>query len=82
MNFWFHVLSKNYIRVLKLIKIIIGRPLRQRIPSKKKIDKVSELFISGRWDQVNRSALLTVKNQTPENLIFQHILIKEKIKTL
>ena len=50
-------------------------------PFKKKMsDAVCRLFNSGRWNELNRSAFLTVKYHNPENLIFQHIPIKEKIK--
>ena len=43
-------------------------------------ESVCTLFNSGRWDELNRSAFLTVKYHNPENLIFQHLPIKEKIK--
>ena len=43
-------------------------------------DAICCLFNSGKWNQLNRSALLTVKYHNPENLIFQHLPIKEKIK--
>ena len=38
------------------------------------------LLNSGKWNQLNRSAFLTIKYHNPENLIFQHLPIKEKIK--
>ena len=38
------------------------------------------LFISGRWNVLNRSAFLTVKYHNPENLFFQHLPVKEKTK--
>ena len=41
---------------------------------------VCELFKSGGWDELNTSAFLTVKYHNPENLMFQHIPIKEKVK--
>ena len=41
-------------------------------------DAVCTLFISGRWNELNRSAFLTVKYHNPENLVFQHLPIKEK----
>ena len=44
-------------------------------------DAVCELLNSGRWIQLTRSAFSTVKNQNPENLIFQHTPRKEKVKT-
>ena len=43
-------------------------------------DAVCYLFNSGRWNELNRSAFLTVKYHNPENLIFQHLPIKEKIE--
>ena len=43
-------------------------------------DVVCTLFNSGRWDEINRSAFLTVKYHNPENLIFQHLTVKEKIE--
>ena len=41
---------------------------------------VCNLFNSGRWKELNRSAFLTVKYHNPEYLIFQHLPIKEKVK--
>ena len=43
-------------------------------------DAICTLFNSGRWDEVNRSAFLTIKYHNPESLIFQHLPVKEKIK--
>ena len=43
-------------------------------------ESVCSLFNSGIWNELNRSAFLTVKYHNPENLIFQHLPIKEKIK--
>ena len=43
-------------------------------------DSICTLFNSGRWNELNRSAFLTVKYHNLENLIFQHLPIKEKIK--
>ena len=43
-------------------------------------DAICCLFNSGRWNELNRSAFLTVKYHNPENLIFQHIPVKEKVK--
>ena len=43
-------------------------------------DAVCSLFDSGRWNELNRSAFLTVKYHNPENLVFQHIPVKEKIE--
>ena len=41
-------------------------------------DAVCEVFVSGRWDELKRSAFLTVKYQKPANLIFQHLPVKER----
>ena len=43
-------------------------------------DAVCTLFNSGRWNELNRSAFLTIKYHNPANLVFQHLPIKEKIK--
>ena len=43
-------------------------------------DSIFSLFISGRWIELNRSAFLTVKYHEPENLVFQHLLVREKTK--
>ena len=43
-------------------------------------DAVCYLFNNRRWDELNRSAFLTVKYHNPENLIFQHLPVKEKIE--
>ena len=40
---------------------------------------VCTLFNSGRWNELNISAFLTVKYHSPEKLIFQHLLVKQKI---
>ena len=42
-------------------------------------DAICYLFNSGKWNQLSRSAFLTIKYHNPENLIFQHLPIKEKI---
>ena len=42
-------------------------------------ESICTLFNSGRWNELNRSAVLTIKYHNPENLIFQHLPIKEKI---
>ena len=41
-------------------------------------DAICTLFNTGRWNELNRSAFLTIKYHNPENLIFQHLPIKEK----
>ena len=43
-------------------------------------DAVCSLFNSVRWNELNRSAFLTVKNHNPENLVFQHLPVKEKVE--
>ena len=43
-------------------------------------DAICVLFNSGRWNEINRSAFLTIKYHNPKNLIFQHLPIKEKIE--
>ena len=43
-------------------------------------DAVCTLFNSGRWNELNRSAFLTVKYHNPENLVFQHLPVKERIE--
>ena len=43
-------------------------------------ESICSLFNTAKWTELNRSAFLTVKYQNPKNLIFQHLLIKEKIK--
>ena len=44
------------------------------------IESICTLFNSGRWNELNRTAFLTIKYFNPENLIFQHLPKKEKIK--
>ena len=43
-------------------------------------DAICTSFNSGRWNELNRSAFLTVKHHNPGNLIFQHNSVKEKIE--
>ena len=43
-------------------------------------DSICTLFNTGRWNELDRSAFLTVKYHNPENLIFQHLPLKEKIE--
>ena len=43
-------------------------------------DAVCSLFNRGRWNELKRSAFLIVKDHNPENSIFQHHPVKEKIK--
>ena len=43
-------------------------------------DAVCSLFNSGKRNELNRSAFLTVKYHNPENLVFQHLPVKEKIE--
>ena len=42
-------------------------------------DSICSLFNTGRWNESNRSAFLTVKYHNSENLIFQHLPVKEKV---
>ena len=42
-------------------------------------DAVCYLFNNRRWDELNRSAFLTVKYHNPEKIFFQHLPVKEKI---
>ena len=44
-------------------------------------DAVCSLFSSEKWNELNRSVFLTVKYHNPENLVFQHLRVKEKIET-
>ena len=41
---------------------------------------ICSLFNSGSWNELNKSAFLTVKYHNPESLIVQRIPVKEKIK--
>ena len=49
-------------------------------------DAVCSLFNSGRWNELNRCAFLTVKYHNPENLVenlvFQQLPVKQRIKNL
>ena len=50
-------------------------------PFKKHMNEsICTLFNNGRWNELNRSVFLTVKYHNPENLIFQHLPVKEKFK--
>ena len=42
-------------------------------------DAVCRLLNSGRSNELNRSAFLTIRYHNPENLVFQHLPTKEKI---
>ena len=42
-------------------------------------DAICYLFNNRRWNELNRSAFLTIKYHNPENVVFQHLPIKEKI---
>ena len=37
-------------------------------------ESIFSLFNCGRWNELNGSAFLTVKDNNPENLVFQHLL--------
>ena len=54
-------------------KIETGYPFKKHMN-----DSICTLFNSGRWNELNRSAFLTVKYHNPPNLIFQHLPIKER----
>ena len=41
---------------------------------------ICSLFNSARWNEFKRSALLSVIYHNPENLVFQHLHVKEKNK--
>ena len=41
-------------------------------------ESVCILFNNGKWNELSRSAFLTVKYHNPENLVFQHLPTKEK----
>ena len=43
-------------------------------------ESICTLFNSGIWPEINKSVFLTIKYHNPENLIFQHLPIKEKIE--
>ena len=47
---------------------------------KYKSDAFCSLLNSGRLNELNRSAFLTVKHHNPENSVFLHLSVKEKIK--
>ena len=42
-------------------------------------ESICSLFSSGRWSELIISAFLTIKYRNAENLIFQHLPLKEKI---
>ena len=44
-------------------------------------DAVCSLFNSGKWHELRRSAFLTVKYHNTENLIFQHLPVKKRLRT-
>ena len=43
-------------------------------------ESICSLLNGGIWNELIRSVFLTVKYHNPENLIFQHLSVKEKIK--
>ena len=55
-------------------KIETAYPLKEYMS-----ESICSLFNSGRWSELHRSAFLTVKYHNPENLVFQHLSIREKI---
>ena len=42
-------------------------------------ESICTLFNSGRWNELNTTAFLTVKYHNPESLVFQHLPMKEKM---
>ena len=42
-------------------------------------ESICSLFNSGRWNELHRSAFLTVKNHNLENFVSQQLPVKEKI---
>ena len=42
-------------------------------------DAVCSLNISGRWDELSRCAFLNLNYHNPENLVFQHLPVKDRI---
>ena len=56
-------------------KIETAYPLKKHMN-----ESICTLFNSGRWNELNRSAFLTVKYHNPENIMFQHLPVKEKVK--
>ena len=56
-------------------KIETGYPFKKHMN-----DALCYLFNSGKWNQLKRSTFFTIKYHNPENLIFQHLPIKEKNK--
>ena len=56
--------------------------IKSASPFKKYISNaVCSLFNSGRWNELKKSAFLTVKYHNPENSVFQHLPVKENLKT-
>ena len=45
-------------------------------------EAVFSLFNSGRWNELNTSAFLTVKYHNPKNLVCQQLPINEKVNNL
>ena len=43
-------------------------------------ESICSLFSSGTWNELNRSAFLTVKYHNLDDSVFQHLPMKEKIK--
>ena len=46
-----------------------------------KSEAIFSLFNSGRWKDLNRSAFSTVRYLNLENLTFQHLPVRKKVKT-
>ena len=68
-----------YIQAQKLIQIVRGQRLSRRILPKSKRKTLFVVFFSGRCNELDRFAFLTVKCHNPEKLSFQHIPVKIKV---
>ena len=67
--------------MLKETKLVLGLKRKPPIFLKKVMNEsICSLFNSGTWNGLNRSALLTVKYNNPENLVFQHLPVSETIE--
>ena len=56
-------------------KIETAYPLKKYLT-----DAVCSLFNSGKWNELNRYDFLTFNYHNTENLVFEHLPLKEKIK--
>ena len=46
---------------------------------KEDIGPLCEVFNTGKWKKLNKSGFSDVKNYSPENIIFQHMSVKEQV---